>query len=218
MNLGELITEFRSRTGDDVPAKYRFSDELVTGFANQAESEAAIRAKLLYDTDNVTILANKSIYDLDDTVFEIDSAVITDSSGVKKELILIDRPTLDKECPFWREATNSKPKYLIQDEGKYEVTPIPDADYMMALNHYRTPINLMYAESSEPEIKKRHHDGLVDWMVRQSMQVKDIDASDLSLAPDAEAKFIARFGIRRDANVMRKQARKGAHTVKAIRF
>ena len=76
----------------------------------------------------------------------------------------------------------------------------------------------MYAESSEPEIKKRHHDGLVDWMVRQAMQVKDIDASDLSLAPDAEAKFIARFGIRRDANVMRKHARKGAHTVKAIRF
>ena len=218
MNLGELIREFRSRTGDRRSAKYRFSDELVTGFANEAETEAAIRAKLLYDNLNQVTTAGLSIYALDDGIFSIDSAIITDPMGNKHEIKIKTRTELNNECSQWRTWTNTRPRFLIPDEDQYELSPTPDDAYTLTLYFYRTPLNKMRTDSSMPEITSRHHDGLVDWMVRQAMQIKDIDASDLKLAPDAEAKFIARFGIRPDANVLRKQAQKGAHRTKPIRF
>jgi hypothetical protein len=216
--LGELIAEFRTRTGDNIPPAYLFPDAQVTVFANQAETEAAIRAKLLYDTKNKTVVSGTSLYTLDSFIFKINSAVLTDVGGKKHTLTLIDRQTLDKVHPLWREDSDARPKYLITDESKYEFYPTPDAAYTLKLDYHRTPLDVMRGTSDEPEINPRHHDGLVDWMVRQALLVKDIDTESLTLSPDAESKFIRRFGIRESANVMRKQARRGAHTTRPIRF
>ena len=51
MNLAQLTAQFRARV-DDTVATYLWPDTEVTGFANQAEREAAERAKLLLEDAN----------------------------------------------------------------------------------------------------------------------------------------------------------------------
>lgn len=331
MTLAELITDFRLRTGDVNP-EYMFSDAQITSFANQAVTEAAIRSRLLFDTEDVTLTANTKRYTLNPVVFKVDSAVLTEptvldaellttagwtvtagwtespddtfahasgttalshsavietaikyrlswtvtgrtagsfavaiggqsqaantasgtvdfttttadaftitpttdfdgtislasvkriiSENIKSDITLTDRATLDAKMPGWRLASASKPMYMIVEESGYEMFPAPDDAYILTTDYYRTPLTPMVytVTTGTPEINARHHDGLIDWMVHLAMLVKDIDTESMSISGDEEQKFIRRFGIREDANVMRKQARKGGHTTRAIRF
>lgn len=330
MTLAELIADFRLRTGD-INQEYLFSDAQVTSYANLAETEAAIRAKLLYDNADVTLVADQADYTLNAKIISIDSAVLTTlpiydgdelitsagwtvtagwtespddtfthtsgittlshsatvvsgtkyrlswtvtgrtagsftvaiggqsqatntatgtlditasntsalvitpttdfdgvislvsakaltTESVKTVLNQTDRITMAKEYPLWRTTSASKPTHILVEDNAYELYPTPDTAYTLTLYYYRTPLTAMSLTTHTPEIAVKHHDGLTDWMVRCALLVKDIDTESLTLSTDSEAKFMRRFGIRDDANVTRKKARKGAHTTRSIGF
>src|SRR5690606_21329052 len=58
-----------------------------------------------------------------------------------------------------------------------------------------------------PEIAPRHHDGLVHWALFVAYSTRDMEGAAPQRAAQHEAEFIKRFGIREDANVMRKKRR-----------
>lgn len=217
MTLERLIAQFRRLSGDNVEP-YFFDDELLTEFANQAETEAAIRAKLLYDNTDIDLTAGDAVYSLSSEVFSVVRAILIDSDNKKTTLEIIDRQSLDHKNPIWQEAADAKPKYVVVDESSIELSPAPDVDYTLKISYHRTPLVAMALVSDEPEINARHHDGLVYWMLFQALQANDYDSMNLNISADSEQKFIKRFGIRPDANVMRKQARRGNHSIKPIRF
>lgn len=217
MNLDRLIAQFRRLSGDNVET-YFFDDELLTEFANLAETEAAIRAKLLYDSKDITLTVGDPVYSLSPEIFSVARAILIDSDSKKTTLEIIDRQSLDHKDSIWQEAADAKPKYVVVDESSIELSPAPSIAYTLRISYFRTPLTEMSSGSDEPEINARHHDGLVYWMLHLALQANDYDSMNLKISEDSEQKFIKRFGIRLDANVMRKQARRGYHGVKSIKF
>ena len=138
MTLQELINEWRRRLDDKISNDYQFADSEGVMVANLAVNEACTRAKLIYDLKNISLVNGTSLYYFDSNIFLVDSAILTDVNGLKTQIVLTDRETLSKLDYTWREWTNNKPKFLIVEDSKVELSPCPETAYTLTTYHYRT--------------------------------------------------------------------------------
>jgi len=96
MTLAELIAAFRTDADDLVANPYLWSDAELTRWANEAEQEAALRAKLLFDASTmavcqIAVLAGTTSYALHAKVHDVEHARTIDSGGTVTRLTLTDR-------------------------------------------------------------------------------------------------------------------------------
>ncbi len=216
MDVSEVVNLYRQRSDDGV-FPFHASDEILVGFAAEAEEEACIRARLIYDETStictIPVLVGVSRYQIDPCIFDIqhvryinqDGAVFcTDQVGAG-EMIAADQSVLGR--PY---------KYAHVADDALSIWPVPNTYHAgsLKLSVYRTPL-FPVEELDDPfEIHERWHRYLVDWLLYRVYSSKDIELRDDERAAEAYKRFEQRFGIRRPADIMRRHREKRPVTVR----
>lgn len=207
MTLLELIAQFRSDS-DDAVAPYLSSDADVTLWFNEAEEEAALRSKLIYEAAqasicSIAITTPTARYRLNEAVIDIAVAHFTPTGETDPiALDLVDRIELDRIKPAWRTLTE-RPTHLIQDDKNCTLVPKPDISGTLSIECYRTPLSPMVGDDDEPEIHRLHHRNLVAWALYRAFDKPDSEVFDKNRSDSEYAKFERIFGKRPDANYRR---------------
>lgn len=217
MNLKSLVATFRADTDDRAdPPRCEKSD--VVGWLNEAEDEASLRARLIFDQDSgcteIAITAGDTVVQIDPSIFEIETAYLIDADGRTHPLMQKDRTELDRVFPDWR-TTTDRPDALIHDDKTVAFSRIVDAEYTLRLEAYRKPARPMASNDDEPEIHPRHHRMLIEWAKHRAYSVPDTDLFNSGKAAEALEKFEDYFGRRPDASVRRRQQANKPHHNKA---
>ena len=207
MTLEEIIFAFRKRVFDGV-APFLWSDEEVALFADDAVNEACIRARLIEDKTtpavcSIPLVIATSSYLLHPSIFAIKR--ITCRSTVLNETSVEE---LDLRDAYWETRISSPPREYIYGQGTtLRVFPMPAAIDPLALTVYRIPLLPLTADDTNaaPEIPAHQHMRLLDWICYRAYSKEDTETFNADKAARYEAKFIESFGIRSDANVLRKQ-------------
>lgn len=198
MTLSELINMYRKEAGDTANPPFMNDDELIS-LINDAEEEASIRAKLIFERSDeaiceIDLSAGESVYKIDSRVTEITRAYV----GEEDYFILDMR------------AGNKVPVYgdviaLIQHDTTIEIVPTPTVDATLRLECYRLPANKMEDADDEPEIGRVHHKYLLDWVKHRVYSMQDADMYDSNKSLQFESRFERHFGKHPGAKKRRPQ-------------
>jgi len=214
-----LIRRFRELSQDEVEP-YLWEDCFVLNMLNEAEREAADRAKLLYDDSlavAVDVKAGTARYAIDPHVIDIERAALT-AEGDRRpplNLKLFDRMELD-----WRTPPRSRheaglpwgrPFGLVYDgKQEVEIVPWPRRNGRLLLGVHRLPW-AAFDMDEEPEIPCIHHPALVDWALFRAFSIPDADEANEQLAAFYHDRFEKYFGRRIDARKRRLQRANKPH-------
>jgi len=208
MDLTELIAQFRTFTKDK-SEPYLWEDEDITLWFNEAEREAALRARLLFDKTSdfceISVVSGTSVYALSKFIHEIEYAYLVDSNDKNWVMRSTDRMALDDNDIYWRENTDVPDKF-IQDDTQIELNAIIAASYTLTMEVYRAPlINIEDSRYDEPEIALAHHEHLVKWVMHRAYLINDSDAYAAKLSKQYLKEFEDYFGLRPKAGLRKKE-------------
>lgn len=220
MKLSELLSESRGRLDDRAPP-FLWSDPDLTGYINNAVEEAAIRARLIYDerTPRVVEIGLRpgiAEYPLCAEVLRVDYAILASTGRPIRRVK--DRDLHDWDCE-WKNATGTPIAFYERtDRGRGDslrIYRIPQVADTVMLGLWRLPLCPLKDPDDEPEIPRREHIKLIDWVLREAYMKRDADTYDKDKAERHEALFTASFGPRESADVYRKRRLRGATVCKA---
>ena len=196
MNLGELKSAFRSAVMDMVKP-YLWSEDEVTEYAAEAEMEACRRAHLIVDSTSdlasATVSAGDPAVPYDGRIIRVRRARLASQS---RPLTILVQRALDESVPGWESAAASTPRVLIPDweTGSYRLYPPPVLDDTLLMSVVREPLNELAADDDTPEINRRYHRSLINWMRFRAYSKPDPDTANPGLAKEALALFEGEFG------------------------
>jgi hypothetical protein len=220
MTLQELIDQFRIEAKDQV-APYFWSSEYVTGWLNEAEHEACIRARLIREIQNpdvciIAVLPDQSVYPLHPSLYEIEYLMFDPGAGsIPLTLDLASPESMTERDRHWRMRTGT-PRYAIQSDTHLRLTPTPKTSGTLMLECLRLPINKMLEDTDKPEIHSAHHRHLIQWALFKAFGVPDSEAFDEQRQAQAYAAFENYFGERPRADLRRSTRIDRAQVVKAF--
>jgi len=207
MTLEDLIQRVRIEA-DDLFEPYFWSDEVITDWLNEAQEEAAIRGRLIHESDNAAVCtlkvkAGKASYPLHASLYEIDHLAFNrDGLYRVQPLKLVSGEALDSIMPDWRNEEGD-PEYAIQGDKGLRLVPRPTDAGVVNLEGYRLPLSPMVTGSDEPGINAAHHRHLVHWALSKAFRVPDAEVFDPQRAQNAEALFTRYFGQQTDSDLRR---------------
>ena len=209
MDLRGLIDTARQRLDDEV-APYHVEDQTLAKFATEAEQEAALRGRLIYDDSTaitkITVVAGQHTYPLDSHINHIEAVSFTRIDSLRpRDLDLTGMDSIRQDCA-WHTRSASRPRKAVHLEPQCSIRiwPTPSQAGTLDLAVYRAPMFDLEDDDDEPEIPQRHHDGLVSWILYRVYSSKDSELNDDARAGSALAEFTSRFGQRDTADVMRR--------------
>jgi hypothetical protein len=204
MTLGDLISGFRN-LAFDLKTPYLFPDALLAIYANEAQVEACLRARLIIDSTTVaagyptasdtalpicqySVTAGMASIALDPRVIFVRRVKIA-----SKELPIpkIRREDLDMAAPGWEDA---EPSDVVTYMTNYQHgaiffhTAFP-ADDTLRLTVVREPLYPIDSDT-EPEIAPRYQMKLIDWMLYRALTNRDVEEK---YDPEGAAQHLARF-------------------------
>lgn len=204
MTLADLIAQFRVDC-DDLVAPYLSSDLLVTGWLNEAEMEACIRASLIHDGTtpavcSIAVTAGASVYPLHPAIIDITRAdFVATGTTEPVNLYLTDRVEQDRTRDGWRTRVDD-PKEAFQNDTTFQLGCIPSKNGIVSLECYRLPLVDMV---TTPEIGRIHHRHLVHWALHRCYSRPDAEVFNPNKAATALIDFTRVFGLRPDADYRR---------------
>ena len=213
MNLKQLLERTRI-LADDHAGAVLWSDAFLTEQLNLAEREACIRAQLLEEIETprcrITLVEDQRIYPLDRLVIDVTRCRRTGQSCDMERLAF-------ENVTFPARSGHQPTGYAVKGDPTEDAGPqlildraAPDQSaqqHYLDLAIYRLPQYDMEVDDDEPEIGLMHHDALPFWALHLAYSCRDYDAEDKGRANEFAGRFEARFGMRVDANVARKQRR-----------
>lgn len=209
MDLRGLIDTARQRLDDGV-APYHVEDQALAKFAAEAEQEAALRGRLIYDDSTaitkITVVAGQHTYPLDSHINHIEAVSFTREDSLRpRDLDMTGMDSIRQDCA-WHTRSSSRPYKAVHLEPQCSIRiwPTPSQAGTLELAVYRAPMFDLEDDDDEPEIPQRHHDGLVSWILYRVYSSKDSELNDDARAGAALAEFTSRFGQRDTADVMRR--------------
>lgn len=218
MTLGELIAAYRTDADDTANPPFCGDAEL-TALFNEAEVEACIRARLIFDNSpsrcRISLDAGVASYAVNELLHEISYAAATAADGTTYVLTASSRYEQDAQSPAWRTEAD-RPRAYIHDDKTLTIAPLPDAAYTLNIEGYRLPTTPMASVADSPEIHAQHHRQLVHWVMYRAYSKPDGETLNKGKAADAEARFERYFGPRPNASIRRKQLANRPHHNKPI--
>lgn len=190
----------------DTATPYLWQDEDIDDWLNEAQQEAAIRARLLRATPQshpalceFSLTAGESAVTVPDALYEISHQEWA-AGAERRPLKLVSREWMDTTLPGWRAMPAGEPDYLVQDRQQLEVVPPPIADGSVRIEGYRLP-EPMQSDDDEPRIPLAHHIHLVQWALHVGYSLPDAETFNPGKSQAAEAEFTHYFGARPDADL-----------------
>ncbi|MDH4417666.1 MAG: hypothetical protein QE485_10610 [Acidovorax sp.] len=222
MNLEQLIAQFRIDADDLVLNPPLFEDEWIAEWLSEAQAEAAVRRRLLYEASNpavceISVTAGQATYPLHASLYELANLRFQTAGASHSEpLRLKTREELDRIRPGWRDRSDSCPHFAVQDDTRITLVDRPSAAGTLFLEGYRVPLKALVNDNDKPEIHGAHHRHLVQWALHRAFSKPDADVHDPGRAATAEAAFTAYFGPRPDADLRRSTRHDEVQTNKAF--
>jgi hypothetical protein len=204
MNREQLRALFRADS-DDLAVPYLFEDAAANAWLAEAEEEAAIRADLLPEYDNLAVCqiattAGVAGYAVHTAITRITRADFYVGDATEPcQLRLVNRLELDRIRPAWRTETG-EPRVLLVEHGKVRLVPTPTDVGVLQLEAMRLPLTPMADDADVPEIQAMHHRHLVQWALHRAYSLPDNETRDPVRAGAALALFESYFGRRPDAD------------------
>lgn len=199
--LGQLLEDCREELDDEVEP-HLWTDEYLIKRLNEAVEEAAIRARLLVESNRtdicqITLVPGQAQYTLHKSVMVIRRAVL--ASEPSDALIRTTTAALDSHCNDWRTRTGS-PEFLVRDQQArtFYVSPVPTQADTLHLTLWRNPTDdeQMEDEADEPCIDATYHDKLIHWACFRALSKRDVEQGSTKDADRHLALFEAIFGPR----------------------
>lgn len=221
MDLNAIRTEVR-RIADDKTDPPHNTDADLAKSASEAEREACVRGRLLYDDTSTFLTINVNPADLaalntavNPLVDEIDAGFYLASGSTRRQgLTICGLDWINQRDPG--NSMTGQPSHIARVGARgLRLWPRPTTAGVLTLSAWRRPLLDMDTGADEPEIEAKHHDGLIDWMLYRAYQTKDAENGDAELSKLHYNLFEARFGPRRDADA---QARFREHRRVTTRY
>ena len=205
--LKQLVARFRADASDDMEP-YLFGDEFVKEAINEAEHEAAIRARLLHESDNarvcvVTLVPGQSAYRLHESLYELTHIMRIENGQPPVPLEIKSVEWLNQHHPHWRTDHKYVLPYAAQTDTGLRLATPPAAQGKLRIEGYRLPLRAMCGDTDCPEIHAAHHEKLVYWALHRAFSRPDADGFDPQRAATALGQFTDYFGLRPDADLRR---------------
>lgn len=201
MQLSDLFGLTRLEL-DDTTEPTLWSDDELFDYVNDAQLEAARRARLLIDSTTpdltqVGVVAGAPLVTLDARVLFVRRARFAGSSPLARRTVQDMAACL----PTWEDAGAGPPRAFITDyeSGKLLLWPTPEADATLLLSVVRDPLADMNDLADSPEIAPRLHRSLRHWMIYRAYSKQDSQANDPKKAAEALALFEQEFGRKSSA-------------------
>lgn len=207
MTKDELIALIRLDT-DDLVEHYLSSDAAIIQWLAEAEQEACIRSRLIYDATtpavcSIAVTAGVSVYPLHPAIIEIARIAFTPTGGAEEVVLyLTDMVEQDRTRPAWR-TTVDVPRQSIQLDTSLRLGCIPSTNGTLALECYRLPTEGYSEDFWEAEIAAIHHRHLAQWALYRCYSRPDAEVMNPKKAEIALAEFTRVFGLRPDAGLRR---------------
>lgn len=220
MKIEALIRQYRLAANDAVEPYFVADEDLIDLF-NEAEQEAAIRGRLIHESDDpavceITLSVGQATYPLHSALYELTHIAYTRQGSDRIErLELISPEDLDRIMPEWRKRSGD-PEFALQGDTGIRLAPSPAYDGTVTLEGYRLPMQPITAPEGEPSINPAHHRHLYQWVLHRVFSIPDSETFDPSRAGSAEMEFTQYFGSRPDADLRRITREDTPHTVKAF--
>ena len=220
MNLEQLTAQFRV-DADDLPEPHFWEAEWIAAWLTEAQAEAAIRGRLLYEASNpavcqIAVAANAATHDLHKSLFELVHLRFQATGATTSSVVTIKaREELDRIRPGWRDETGT-PRHAVQDDTRITLVPRPELAGTLHIEGYRVPLKELENDTDKPEIHEAHHRHLVHWALHRAFTKPDSETIDPQRAATAEAAFTHYFGPRTDADLRRSTRHDEVQTNKAF--
>lgn len=207
MNLGELISQFRTQVDDTVTPKLGWKNPDLVVWFNEAENEACRRARLIVDSASdicqLSVAAGEESVELDPRIIYLRRVKM---SGRNTPLWPTDFRDLDACAPGWQEVIGPVERYVRNwDTGVFRPYRIPEEDITITLTAVREPLRQMAGNGDKPEIKPRYHMALIDWVKYRAYSVRDSELNNEALANEALARFEREFGTKERASALEEE-------------
>ena len=222
MNLEQLIQQFRVDSDDLVPNPYLWDAEWIAAWLTEAQSQAAIRARLLYEAADpaiceIAVTAGVATYPLHKSLYELAHLRFKPTGSTQSEPVhLKAREELDRIRPGWRDRTSTQPCFAIQDDTRITLVDRPSVAGTLYVEGYRVPLRALANDNDKPEINEAHHRYLVHWALHRAFSKPDSETIDPQRAAAAEAAFTRYFGPSPDADLRRSTRHDEVQTNKAF--
>ena len=220
MNLEQLTAQFRV-DADDLTEPHFWDAEWIAAWLTEAQAEAAIRGRLLYEAANaavcqIAVAANTATHDLHKSLFELVHLRFQATGATTSSVVTIKaREELDRIRPGWRDETGT-PRHAIQDDTRITLVPRPELAGTLHIEGYRAPLKALANDTDKPEIHEAHHRHLVHWALHRAFTKPDSETIDPQRAAAAEAAFTRYFGPSPDADLRRSTRHDEVQTNKAF--
>lgn len=197
MTLEQLINQFRLMANDRI-APYFWSDADITHFLNEAEREAALRARLLLSETRIPVTAGAAIYSIG-KMFELEKPAFV-SEGKTTALQLASQSFINEAYPDWTQKKGA-PVYAMVANGWLRLFPEPMTDGEVVAHGYSMPENELAAPADTPEIREQYHGELVSWALYRAFSIPDSETFDPSKSALGLREFEIVFGLKPSANI-----------------
>ena len=220
MNLEQLTAQFRV-DADDLTEPHFWEAEWIATWLTEAQAEAAIRKRLLYEASNpavcqIAVAANAATHDLHKSLFELVHLRFQATGAATSSVVTIkSREELDRIRPGWRDETGT-PRYAVQDDTRITLVPRPELAGTLHVEGYRVPLKALASDTDKPELHEAHHRHLVHWALHRAFSKPDSETIDPQRAAAAEAAFTRYFGPIPDADLRRSTRHDEVQTNKAF--
>lgn len=221
MVLEQLIAQFRV-DADDLIGPYLWSNEWVSGWLSEAQNEAAIRGRMIFEASNplineIPVLSGTASYLLHPSLYELELVRFRRTGEARSaKLQLVSREDLDAVRLDWRDESDAVIEFAIQDDTRITLVPRPLQDGLLMLEGYRLPLKALENDTDKPEIHPMHHRHLVQWALHRAFSRPDAESIDPQRSVQAYAEFERYFGARPDADMRRITRHDVPHTNKAF--
>ena len=203
MTLDEAITKLREDFLDDTEEPYRWADDTLVRYLNEAEEEACRRADLLIDdtTDSICVLdivADTQRYTISPTILKVLSAYnITDGYPMYQ----IEKVSADDIYPDWKTEQLDSPQWFVLNENDtLDIVYIPTEDFTMTMSVSRMPINTSKGASDDFEIPSKFQNDLMYYAAYLALNFEDVNTRKRNEADKYLAIFTSKFGKRPSAS------------------
>jgi len=220
MNLEQLTAQFRV-DADDLTEPHFWDAEWIATWLTEAQAEAAIRKRLLYEASNpavcqIAVAANAATHDLHKSLFELVHLRFQATGATTSSVLTIKaREELDRIRPGWRDETGT-PRHAVQDDTRITLVPRPELAGTLHVEGYRVPLKALENDTDKPELHEAHHRQLVHWALHRAFSKPDSETIDPQRAATAEAAFTRYFGPSPDADLRRSTRHDEVQTNKAF--
>jgi hypothetical protein len=201
MTFDDLERTCRREINDEtgVDSQRRVQGWQLLAYANEAEVEACIRARLLVDsisTDvcRITVEPGLAVYTYDPRILLILRGRM---AGATRPLSKVSHTIMDERLPGWEDQSGEVLAFVTgMNTGRIMMYKKPAEAGTLNLTVVRRPLNDMAKAGDSPEINAVHHPSLILWMKHKVYNNQDSELFDKNRANVHLAMFEQKFGQR----------------------